>query len=253
MVFFRRAMAPPRKVIIFVGCYGGQSADSLACIASWKTNERALKEGRERGQRHWPKELVKSWLEAYAPSSLRPGGCMPARSTLSRATMARSARKGPLPCCTRAKATFGSAGTRLRCWCVPQRACVLSSSLSLSPNRAPALPSLRPGRVGPQADHCVLREFDAAGVERLSQHDAKKAGEAAIATCVATLDHVDLLASVDAEAQRVKSALSERVTDLTGLIKDGEEVEADVEVLKQNTIGFVDAASFMECLKRRRG
>jgi|TARA_B110000211_G_scaffold28756_1_gene29118 hypothetical protein len=96
-------------------------------------------------------------------------------------------------------------------------------------------------------------EFDAAGVERLSQHDAKKAGEAAIATCVATLDHVDLLASVDAEAQRVKSALSERVTDLTGLIKDGEEVEADVEVLKQNTIGFVDAASFMECLQKKKG
>ena len=66
-------MAPPRKVIIFVGCYGGQSDDSLACIASWKTNERALKEERERGQRHWPKELVKSWLEAYAPKLFASG------------------------------------------------------------------------------------------------------------------------------------------------------------------------------------
>ena len=68
-----------------------------------------------------------------------------------------------------------------------------------------------------------------------------------------TLDHVDRLASVDAQARHAKSAMSTMVTDMTDLMHDGEDLDADVTALKDKTIVYVEAASFMECLQKKKG
>ena len=147
------------KVVIFVGCYGGQSADSLACIASWKTNDRTLRE-RERGQHHWPKEMVKRWLDAYAPKLFQSGRLHEGKEHTITGDDNVLGEEGTVA------VLYSRQGHVWVCWHTnlmlvrAENECVLKSRSRLTLPR-PAPPSntrtLPLGRVGAQASTCVLR------------------------------------------------------------------------------------------------